>query len=162
MAHHDKWDVDLLTGEWERRRINVLRTYHSRSLAHVPGTWSRRPRASRYHYLLPSRHRREQPRVVVPHHLRQNKRLRQFLRLLSDVPKQRIHHDVSPTPWLSLPQRSKVMHSKGVFFQPVILIGEQPNPSQLLPREDRMSRHRGAKQPGQCVLSPAISLLSLA
>ncbi|CCM06159.1 predicted protein [Fibroporia radiculosa] len=43
-----------------------------------------------------------------------------------------------------------------------LLIGEQPNPSKLLPPEDRLSRHRGAKQPGQCVLSPAISLLSLA
>lgn len=43
-----------------------------------------------------------------------------------------------------------------------LLIGEQPNPSKLLPPEDRMSRHRGAKQPRQCVLSSAISLLSLA
>ena len=43
-----------------------------------------------------------------------------------------------------------------------LLIGEQPNPSKLLPPEDRLSRHRGANQRGQCVLSPAISLLSLA
>jgi hypothetical protein len=42
------------------------------------------------------------------------------------------------------------------------LIGEQPNPSKVLLPEDGMSRHRGAKQLGQCVLSPAISLLSLA
>ena len=43
-----------------------------------------------------------------------------------------------------------------------LLMGEQPNPSKLHPPEDRMNRHRGANQPGQCVLSPAISLLSLA
>jgi len=43
-----------------------------------------------------------------------------------------------------------------------ILIGEQPNPSKLLPPEDMMSRHRGVKQPRQCVLSSAINLLSLA
>lgn len=28
-----------------------------------------------------------------------------------------------------------------------LLIGEQPNPSKLLPPEDRVSRHRGVKQP---------------
>jgi len=43
-----------------------------------------------------------------------------------------------------------------------LLIGEQPNPSKLLPPEDRMSRHRGAKQSGQYELSRTISLLSLA
>lgn len=43
-----------------------------------------------------------------------------------------------------------------------LLIGEQPNPSKLLLPEDRMSRHRGAKQLRQCVLLSAISLLSLA
>lgn len=43
-----------------------------------------------------------------------------------------------------------------------LLIGEQPNPSKIFPPEVRLSRHRGAKQPEQCVLSPAISLLSLA
>ncbi|KIJ05741.1 hypothetical protein PAXRUDRAFT_177964, partial [Paxillus rubicundulus Ve08.2h10] len=40
------------------------------------------------------------------------------------------------------------------------LIGEQPNPSKVLPLEDKLSRHRGPKQPGQCVLSLAIRLLS--
>jgi len=43
-----------------------------------------------------------------------------------------------------------------------LLIGEQPNPSKLLHPGDRMSRHRGVKQLAQCVLSPAINLLSLA
>jgi len=43
-----------------------------------------------------------------------------------------------------------------------LLMGEQPNPSELVLPEDRLSRHRGAKQSGQCVLSRTISLLSLA
>ena len=43
-----------------------------------------------------------------------------------------------------------------------LLMGEQPNPSKLLPPEDGMSRHRGAKPPKQCVLFLGISLLSLA
>ena len=42
------------------------------------------------------------------------------------------------------------------------LIGEQPNPSHLLQREDAMSRHRGAKPDRRCELLDPISLLSLA
>ena len=42
------------------------------------------------------------------------------------------------------------------------LIGEQPNPSHLLQREDAMSRHRGAKPGRRCELLDPISLLSLA
>ena len=33
VAHHNKWDANRLTREWERRRIDVLRTQHNRSLA---------------------------------------------------------------------------------------------------------------------------------
>ena len=40
------------------------------------------------------------------------------------------------------------------------LMGEQPNPSHLLQREDAMSRHRGAKPHRRCELLDAISLLS--
>src|SRR5262249_28738758 len=39
-------------------------------------------------------------------------------------------------------------------------MGEQPNPSHLLQREDAMSRHRGAKPGRRCELLDQISLLS--
>ena len=42
------------------------------------------------------------------------------------------------------------------------LMGEQPNPSNLLQLEDAMSRHRGAKPSRRCELLGKISLLSLA
>jgi hypothetical protein len=38
------------------------------------------------------------------------------------------------------------------------LMGEQPNPSHLLQREDATSRHRGAKPPRRCELLEEISL----
>ena len=41
------------------------------------------------------------------------------------------------------------------------LIGEQPNPWNLLQLQDAMSRHRGAKPPRRCGLLGEISLLSL-
>ena len=40
------------------------------------------------------------------------------------------------------------------------LIGEQPNPWDLLQPQDVMSRHRGAKRLRRCGLSAVISLLS--
>src|SRR6266705_884642 len=40
------------------------------------------------------------------------------------------------------------------------LMGEQPNPWDLLQPQDAMSRHRGAKPPRRCGLLEAISLLS--
>ncbi len=40
------------------------------------------------------------------------------------------------------------------------LMGEQPNPSNLLQIEDVMSRHRGAKPSRRCELLGKISLLS--
>ena len=33
VAHHNKWDADRLVREWERRRVDVLRTQYNRSLA---------------------------------------------------------------------------------------------------------------------------------
>ena len=41
------------------------------------------------------------------------------------------------------------------------LMGEQPNPWDVLPPLDAMSRHRGAKPPRRCELLGEISLLSL-
>lgn len=40
------------------------------------------------------------------------------------------------------------------------LIGEQPNPWNLIQLQDAMSRHRGAKPPRRCELLGEISLLS--
>ena len=40
------------------------------------------------------------------------------------------------------------------------LMGEQPNPWNVLPLQDVMSRHRGAKPPRRCELLGEISLLS--
>src|SRR4030066_1018327 len=40
------------------------------------------------------------------------------------------------------------------------LIGEQPNPWDLIQPQDAMSRHRGAKPPRRCELLGGISLLS--
>src|SRR5438132_10539939 len=40
------------------------------------------------------------------------------------------------------------------------LIGEQPNPWDVLPPQDATSRHRGAKQGRRCELLGPISLLS--
>ena len=40
------------------------------------------------------------------------------------------------------------------------LMGEQPNPWNVLPLQDAMSRHRGAKPPRRCELLEEISLLS--
>ena len=40
------------------------------------------------------------------------------------------------------------------------LMGEQPNPWKVLPLQDVMSRHRGAKPRRRCELLDAISLLS--
>ncbi len=39
-------------------------------------------------------------------------------------------------------------------------MGEQPNPWDVLPPQDAMSRHRGAKPPRRCELLGEISLLS--
>ena len=41
------------------------------------------------------------------------------------------------------------------------LMGEQPNPWDVLPPQVAMSRHRGAKPPRRCGLLGEISLLSL-
>ncbi len=43
----------------------------------------------------------------------------------------------------------------------VALMGEQPNPWDLLQPQAAMSRHRGAKPPRRCELLGEISLLSL-
>ena len=46
------------------------------------------------------------------------------------------------------------------FGSRTAFMGEQPNPWDVLPLQDAMSRHRGAKPPRQCELLGEISLLS--
>src|SRR5438445_11929445 len=63
----------------------------------------------------------------------------------------------SPTP---TPDRDQTVSRR---FEPnsrTTLIGEQPNPWDLLQPQDVMSRHRGAKPPRRYELLVAISLLS--
>jgi len=37
VAHHNKWDIDRLTSEWDKHRTDILRTDHNRSLAATIG-----------------------------------------------------------------------------------------------------------------------------
>ena len=55
---------------------------------------------------------------------------------------------------MTIPKRSEP--SSRIF-----LIGEQPNPWDLLQPQDAMNRHRGAKPGRRCGLLDPISLLSL-
>ena len=68
-----------------------------------------------------------------------------------------------PTP-LKLPtgmvDRDRTVSRRTEPSSRTALMGEQPNPSHLLQREDAMSRHRGAKPGRRCELLDPISLLS--
>ncbi len=81
----------------------------------------------------------------------------------------------------ALPLTEQLVHQRFVHFGPLVLeadpfkfptptadrdrtvstlMGEQPNPWDLLQPQDVMSRHRGAKPPRRCELLGEISLLS--
>ncbi len=62
-----------------------------------------------------------------------------------------------PTP---TPDRDRTVSRRSKPSSRTALIGEQPNPWDLLQPQDAMSRHRGAKPPRRCGLLAAISLLS--
>src|SRR5258708_10947881 len=64
----------------------------------------------------------------------------------------------SPTP---AADRDRTVSRRSKPSSRTTLIGEQPNPSDLLQPQDVMSRHRGAKPPRRCGLLGQISLLSL-
>ena len=65
----------------------------------------------------------------------------------------------SPTPTAD---RDRTVSRRSEPSSRTTLIGEQPNPWDLLQPQDVMSRHRGAKPPRRYELSEGISLLSLA
>ena len=62
-----------------------------------------------------------------------------------------------PTP---TPDRDRPVSRRSKPSSRTALIGEQPNPWDLLQPQDAMSRHRGAKPRRRCELLGAISLLS--
>ena len=63
----------------------------------------------------------------------------------------------SPTP---TPERDRTVSRRSEPSSRTALIGEQPNPWDLLQPQDAMSRHRGAKPERRCELLAPISLLS--
>ena len=63
----------------------------------------------------------------------------------------------SPTPTAD---RDRTVSRRSKPSSRTTLIGEQPNPWDLLQPQDVMSRHRGAKHPRRCGLLGSISLLS--
>ena len=63
----------------------------------------------------------------------------------------------SPTPTAD---RDRTVSRRSKPSSRTSLIGEQPNPWDLLQPQDEMSRHRGAKHPRRCGLLGSISLLS--
>src|SRR5690349_12543385 len=62
-----------------------------------------------------------------------------------------------PTPTVD---RDRTVSRRSEPSSRTTLIGEQPNPWDLLQPQDVMSRHRGAKPPRRCELLEEISLLS--
>ena len=62
-----------------------------------------------------------------------------------------------PTP---APDRDRTVSRRSEPSSRTALMGEQPNPWDLLQPQDAMSRHRGAKPPRRCELLGVISLLS--
>ena len=62
-----------------------------------------------------------------------------------------------PTP---TPDRDRTVSRRSEPSSRAALIGEQPNPWDLLQPQDAMSRHRGAKPLRRCELLGVISLLS--
>ena len=62
-----------------------------------------------------------------------------------------------PTPTLD---RDRTVSRRSEPSSRTSLMGEQPNPWNLLQLQDETSRHRGAKHPRRCELLGGISLLS--
>ena len=63
----------------------------------------------------------------------------------------------TPTPMID---RDRTVSRRSEPSSRTSLMGEQPNPWDLLQPQDETSRHRGAKHPRRCELLGGISLLS--
>ena len=63
----------------------------------------------------------------------------------------------SPTPAMD---RDRTVSRRSEPSSSAALLGEQPNPWKVLPLQDVMGRHRGAKPGRRCELLDQISLLS--
>ena len=68
---------------------------------------------------------------------------------------------MAPLKYLTLiPDMDRTVSRRSEPSSRTALMGEQPNPWDLLQPQDAMSRHRGAKPPRRCGLLGEISLLS--
>ena len=134
VAHHNKWDANRLTREWERQRIDVLCTQHNRSLATTielslvsPMFQELGPDAREILGVIAFF-----PQGIDENHLEwlfptisnRTNIFDNFLYPLSGLSKQRIFHNVSATPGLPPPQGSKVistpLQNEEALFQPVV------------------------------------------
>src|SRR5689334_19536616 len=97
-------------------------------------------RSGRSYPAMPFARQLEHQRTVLPNPLVLGERLRSH---------------PSPTP-----DRDRPVSRRSKPSSRTALIGEQPNPWDLLQPQDAMSRHRGAKPPRRYELLEAISLLS--
>src|SRR5659263_427385 len=97
------------------------------------------------------RSRRGQPAVLLAEQLAHQRSVHPGPLVLGATPRN------SPTP---AADRDRTVSRRSKPSSRTALMGEQPNPWDLLQPQDAMSRHRGAKPPRRCGLLGEISLLS--
>src|SRR5574341_2376690 len=99
--------------------------------------------------LIPSEH--SQPAVPLAGQLAHQRSVRPGPLVLGTA----LHKSPTPTE-----DRDRTVSRRSKPSSRTALMGEQPNPWDLLQPQDAMSRHRGAKPPRRCGLLGEISLLS--
>src|SRR5688500_2843839 len=99
--------------------------------------------------LIPSRH--SYPAMQLAPQLVDQRSVRRGPLVLTTAPLK------PPTPAVD---RDRTVSRRSEPSSRTALMGEQPNPWDLLQPQDAMSRHRGAKPPRRCELLGEISLLS--